>query len=725
MLDDELNELFHEAYLFASKKQYEYLSLEIILLISLSNKQVSDVISSCGGDIAKLKSQLNDHIQTNYEIVQHSQPAETISLSRVIDRTILHVQGAQKQKASIFDFIIAMYEEEHCYGIYLLKKQGVQKLDILREVANHDDLPSKENGEEEKGEFLKSYTINLNELAKKGKIDPLIGRVDELNRMVQILCRRKKNNPLLVGESGVGKTAIVEGLALAIEDKKVPKVIENFTIYSLDMGSLMSGTKYRGDFEKRLKGILNELSNTKNTIIFIDEIHTIVGAGSTSGGSMDLSNLLKPSLASGALRCIGATTYGEHRNFLQKDKALARRFGKIDIDEPNEEDSYKILQGLRDRYEAHHGVSYSDEILKKSVVLAKKYLKDKFLPDSAIDLIDEVGASFAIKNKKRKAVSISDIENTLAKITNVPSKQINSDDVKVIKELEQKLKKKVFGQDEAIEVLTKCIKRSYAGLTKPNSPIGSFLFSGPTGVGKTEVAKQLADILGIHFERFDMSEYMEKHSVSRLVGAPPGYVGFEEGGQLTEAIKKHPYSVLLLDEIEKAHEDLLNILLQVFDNATLTDNNGIKTDFRNTIIIMTSNLGTKEGVVMGFEKSSKAQTSKAIKDFFAPEFRNRLDAIVHFNPLKTEVMIHVVEKMLHELQGQLKDKNISIKANKNAKEYLAKKGYSDTLGARVMQRVINEEIKTPLTDEILFGALKNGGLVKIGLEKGALSFKYE
>ncbi len=723
MLNDELNGLLQEAYVFAVESGYEYLSLEMVFFVSLENEKVGELIASCGGDIFELRDKLKKYFSKNFTKIDGVEPLETVSLNRVIDRAIIHVQGAQKQKASIYDVLVSMYEEEQCYSVYLLREQGVEKLDILRHIADVLDSPSTQD--EEKKSFLKDYTINLNELAKSGKIDPLIGRKDELKRMMQILCRRKKNNPLLVGESGVGKTAIVEGLALAIEQKDVPKALENFSIYSLDMGSLMSGTKYRGDFEKRLKGILNELEKMERSIIFIDEIHTIVGAGATGGGSMDLSNLLKPSLASGALKCIGATTYGEHRNFLQKDKALARRFGKIDISEPNEEDAYKILLGLKDKYETHHGVSYSNEVLKKSVTLAKKYLKDKFLPDSAIDLIDEVGASFSIGERKGKKVSIEDIEKTLAKITNIPSKQINSNEVKVLKDLDEKMKQKVFGQDEAIEVLTKSIKRSYAGLAKPNSPIGAFLFTGTTGVGKTEVAKQLANLLGIHFERFDMSEYMEKHTVSRLVGAPPGYVGFEEGGQLTEAIKKHPYSVLLLDEIEKAHEDLLNILLQVFDSATLTDNNGIKTDFSNTIIIMTSNLGTKEGAVMGFEKNTEAQTSKAIKDFFAPEFRNRLDATVHFKPLGAEVMMHVVDKMLNELELQLKDKNISIKASKGAREYLAKKGYSKTLGARVMQRVINEEVKTPLTDEILFGSLKDGGVIKIGIKKGELSFSYE
>ncbi len=724
MYDNELGHLLNSVYDFAKKNGHEYITVEHAFYVLLGDNLVKEVINNCGGDIGILEFNLKNYLEQNFKSLSGVEPLETVALNRCVNGMIEHVKNAGKEQASVLDFFVSLLDEKRSFGVHLLSLQNIDKLSVLEAVTNLQEQDLHVKKDSKKVDALKKYTIDLLALANEGKIDPLIGREDELERMMQILCRRKKNNPLLVGESGVGKTAIVEGLALSISKKEVPKAIENASIYALDIGSLLSGTKYRGDFEKRLKGIIEELESIEGAIIFIDEIHTIVGAGSTSGSSVDLSNLLKPSLASGKLKCIGATTYAEYRNFADKDKALSRRFRKIDITEPNEDDSFKILKGLKDTYENHHEVKYSDEVLKSSVTLAKKYLHDRFLPDSAIDLIDEVGASFRLQKRKKLHVKLSDIENTLAKITNVPSKQINSDDVVMLKDLENKLKKRVFGQDEAITVLSKSIKRSRAGLGKPNSPIGSFLFAGPTGVGKTEVAKQLASILGVHFERYDMSEYMEKHSVSRLVGAPPGYVGFEDGGQLTEAIKKHPFCVLLLDEIEKAHGDLLNILLQVFDSATLTDNNGTKTDFSNVIIIMTSNLGTKEGVTVGFTKDVEFKADSAIKDFFAPEFRNRLDGIVHFKPLANSVMVKVVEKMLKEINVQLEDKNIKISASKSAKEYLANRGYSDTLGARVMQRVISEEVKTPITDEILFGKLKNGGVVKISYKHKKLCFEY-
>ena len=728
MVSSELNSIFSDAISFAKENRHEYITVEHIFFALIHNQNIVEVLNECGVDVETLKQRLQAYFVQNIEKIPQTnnfEPFETVSLTRVIESMMMHVRSAGKSEANLTDMLVAMFDEEHSYSIQLLKSYGIEKLDILEIITNYEEPSIKDetNGEDKKS-ALEMYTINLVDLAKKDKIDPLIGRVDEVQRLMQVLCRRKKNNPILVGEAGVGKTAIVEGLALKIAKGETPKILEDAKLYALDIGALLSGAKYRGDFEKRLKDVLNELKAKPNAILFIDEIHTIVGAGATSGGSMDLSNLLKPSLATGELKCIGATTYSEFRNFFDKDRALSRRFSKLDVSEPSMDDAYEILLGLKSRYEEHHGVKYPQKVLRSSVELAKKYINDKFLPDSAIDLIDEVGASFHLQKRKRKVVSVHDIETILARAANIPSRSVSSDETELMRDLESKLKAKVFGQDVAIANLVTAIKRSRAGLSNPESPVGSFLFSGPTGVGKTEVAKQLAEQLGIHFERFDMSEYMEKHTVSRLIGAPPGYVGYEEGGQLTEIIKKHPYSVLLLDEIEKAHPDLLNILLQVFDSATLTDNDGNKTDFRNVIIIMTSNLGTKEAAQVGFTKVEAHQSNNAIKDFFAPEFRNRLDAIVHFSALKTDVMVFVVEKLLTQLEEQLKEKNIKIEATTRAKKYLAEKGYSKELGARVMQRVISDEIKTPLSDEILFGKLKNGGVVKIDYKKKALEFEY-
>jgi ATP-dependent Clp protease ATP-binding subunit ClpA len=727
MLNKELNSVLNEALEFAKKSRHEYVTIEHVFYSLLTNEQAIEVLKKCGADTNFLHERIKTHLDSVFKPLpddKYHDPFETVALARVIDTMITHIKGADKKQASVGDLLASLYEEERSYSVYLLKQQGVSKLAIVEAITEekHKEEVSKpkEDGD------LANYTINLNELAKSGKIDPVIGREDELNRTMQVLCRRKKNNPILVGEPGVGKTAIIEGLALKIINDETPEILKNATVFSLDIGGLLSGTKYRGDFEKRLKGVITELEEINNAVLFIDEIHTIVGAGSTSGGSMDLSNLIKPALASGSIKCIGATTYGEFRNFFDKDKALSRRFAKIDVEEPSVEDTYKIIIGLKDKYEEHHGITYSDEALRTAVELAKKYINDRFLPDSAIDLIDEVGASYHISDgEKRVAVDVKDIEEVVAKIANIPSRQVSSDDMEVLKTLEDELKSKVFGQDEAIKQLSISIKRARAGLGKAHSPIGSFLFAGPTGVGKTEVAVQLADTLGVHFERFDMSEYMEKHTVSRLIGAPPGYVGFEDGGQLTEAIRKHPYTVLLLDEIEKAHPDVMNILLQVMDNATLTDNNGVKTDFRNVIIIMTSNLGVQAAPQMGFHKDTTHKATEAIKGFFAPEFRNRLDATVHFAPLSEEIMINIVEKMLKELEVQLDEKNIKIEASIEAKKYFAERGYSDTLGARVMSRVIQEEVKTPLTDEVLFGKLKNGGVVRLDMKEEKLDITYE
>lgn len=722
----ELNSIFADAITFAKENKHEYITIEHIFFALLHNKNVQSILGELGADIELLKTALLEHFTKNIERLsdtKEAEPFETVSLTRVIENMMLHVKSAGKSEATLSDMLVALFDEEHAYSVMLLKQQGIEKIDIIELVS--EEIQFEQTNQNDKKSALERYTINLLSLAKNGKIDPLIGRSEEVARLMQILCRRKKNNPLLVGEAGVGKTAIVEGLALKIANQETPQILQNAKLYALDIGSLLSGAKYRGDFEKRLKEVLTELKEEKNAILFIDEIHTIVGAGATSGGSMDLSNLLKPSLANGELKCIGATTYAEFRNFFDKDKALSRRFSKLDINEPSVEDSYKILLGLKAYYETHHEVKYSSKVLFKAVELAKKYINDKFLPDSAIDLIDEVGASFQLQKRKRRSVHVNDIENILAVMANIPNRHVNADETQMMQDLETNLKAKVFGQDSAIEVLVKSIKRARAGLGNPTSPIGAFLFAGPTGVGKTEVAKCLASELGVHFERYDMSEYMEKHTVSRLIGAPPGYVGYEEGGQLTKAIKKHPYTVLLLDEIEKAHPDLLNILLQVFDSATLTDNDGIKTDFRNVIIIMTSNLGTKEAAQVGFTKNETHQSDNAIKGFFAPEFRNRLDAIVHFNPLDSKVMLSVVQKLLDELETQLKEKNIKIIASKKAKEYLGEKGYSKELGARVMRRVIDDEVKTNLSDEILFGRLKNGGIVRIDCKQKKLSFEFE
>ncbi len=727
MLNKELNSVLNEALEFAKKSRHEYVTIEHVFYSLLTHEQAIDLLKKCGADTEFLHERIKTHLESVFKPLpedNYHDPFETVALARVIDNMITSIKGADKKQASVEDLLVALFDEERSYSVYLLKQQGVTRLMLMDSITENKHekeaiVTPKEDGD------LANYTVNLNELARSGKIDPVIGREDELDRVMQVLCRRKKNNPLLVGEPGVGKTAIIEGLALKIVNEETPEILKGATLFSLDIGGLLSGTKYRGDFEKRLKGVLSELEEFENAILFIDEIHTIVGAGSTSGGSMDLSNLLKPALASGSIKCIGATTYGEYRNFFDKDKALSRRFAKVDVDEPSIDDSYQILLGLKDKYETHHNIKYPDDTLMSAVELAKKHINERFLPDSAIDLIDEVGASFHISQKGRDSVTIEDIEAVVSKMANIPARQVSSDDVKVLANLEDELRSKVFGQDEAIMQLAKAVKRGRAGLGRPNSPVGSFLFVGPTGVGKTEVAKQLAGTLGIHFERFDMSEYMEKHNVARLIGAPPGYVGYEEGGQLTEAIRKHPYSVLLLDEVEKAHPDVMNILLQVMDNATLTDNDGVKTDFRNVILIMTSNLGVKAAPVMGFNKDESSQAEGAIGDFFAPEFRNRLDATVHFKPLARENMISIVDKQLDELEMLLKDKDVTITATKEAKEYLADKGYSDTLGARVMSRVIQDEVKTPLTDEVLFGKLKNGGSVELDFKDDKLVINYK
>ncbi|SMC09053.1 ATP-dependent Clp protease ATP-binding subunit ClpA [Nitratiruptor tergarcus] len=726
MISNQLNTIFKEAVRFAKRHRHEYLTVEHVFLALLNSREGEAILKEAGADVITLKKKLIQHLENTLKPLPENvvrEPFETVALSRVIENMIRHIQSAEKKEATVGDLLAALFDEEHSYSVYLLKEQGISKLDILEIISHHPEIsePKKETKKDEDS-YLAKFTLDLIEEAKEGKIDPVIGREKEIERVMQILCRRKKNNPLLVGEPGVGKTAIAEGLALKIAEDSVPDILQGSKLYSLDMGALLAGTKYRGDFEKRLKGVVEELKAIPKAILFIDEIHTIVGAGATQGGSMDASNMLKPALASGAIRCIGATTYSEFRNFLEKDRALSRRFAKVDVKEPDLETTFKILKGLKDKYEKHHKVKYHINALRSAVELSDKYINDRQLPDKAIDLIDEVGASFHLRKKRRSVVTVNDIEDTIAKMVGLPPQRVTSDDLEILKNLEERLKTRVLGQEEAVDSVAMAIKRSRAGLNPPNKPIGSFLFVGPTGVGKTELAKELARTLGVHFERFDMSEYMEKHAVSRLIGAPPGYVGYEEGGLLTEAIRKHPYTVLLLDEIEKAHPDLINILLQVMDNATLTDNNGNIADFKHVILIMTSNVGATEANIMGFKKESVSKFDEALKQYFTPEFRNRLDAIIRFKPLSIEIVEGIVDKFIDELNMQLDNKGILLTLTKSARQYLAKKGYSEELGARPLARVIAQEIKTPLTNEILFGKLRHGGKVKVDAKKEQIVF---
>jgi ATP-dependent Clp protease ATP-binding subunit ClpA len=725
MISAQLNTIFQKAVALARHQRHEYLTIEHVMLSLVNSPDGEMIIRACGGDIETIKESLGNYLLQTLEplpddVIQ--EPFETVALARMIDEMMRHVKSAQKQHADVGDFIAAIYEEDHTYARLLLEEYGISRVDLL-EAISHQELESPQESQVGEG-ALEKYAINLIVQAKKGKIDPVIGRVNEIERAIQTLCRRRKNNPLLIGEPGVGKTAIAEGLALRIVAGDVPKLLENAELFALDLGAMLAGTKYRGDFEKRLKAVIDEVQAHPNAILFIDEIHTIVGAGAVGGGSMDASNQLKPALASGNLKCMGATTHAEYRSVFEKDKALSRRFARIEVNEPSQEESFLILKGLRERYEKHHGVKYTDKTLRCAVELSKKFITDRFLPDVAIDLIDEAGASFHLHHHKRTTVTPNDIETIISKMTGVPVSKMSGDDRSKLAGLEEELKTLVIGQNSAITQVVRSIKRSYAGLSQPNKPIASFLFSGPTGVGKTELAKSLALSMGIHFERFDMSEYMEKHAISRLIGAPPGYVGFEQGGLLSEAIRKHPYTVLLLDEIEKAHPDLVNILLQVMDNATLTDNNGYKANFTNVVLIMTSNIGASERTVMGFNADSSISRHEALKSFFTPEFRNRLDAVVEFGPLSMTVVEGIVDKFIDELNGQLKLKKVSISLSKKAKGYLASMGYDKEMGARPLHRVIQEKIKDPLVDEVLFGRLTNGGKVMIDFAE-SLVFDYQ
>ncbi|MCX6077215.1 MAG: AAA family ATPase [Campylobacterales bacterium] len=721
MISPSLNDIFQKSILFAKSLRHEYLTIEHIFYLLLSSQEGAHIITLSGGDVVRMKELLKNYITTNIQALPEGinlDPYESIALSRLIDNMIKHVQSAGQTSADVGDLIAAMYDEENTFSTMLLHEYQISRVDIL-EIISHSEIEAESN---ERESYLDKYSINLLDKAREGKIDPVIGRDSEIKRVTQILCRRKKNNPLLVGEAGVGKTAIAEGLALNIVAGEVPEIIKESQLYALDLGAMLAGTKYRGDFEKRLKGVMDELKRIPDAILFIDEIHTLIGAGSTSG-TMDAANQLKPALASGELKCMGATTFAEYRNGFEKDKALSRRFSKIDINEPSSKTTFLILKGLQEKYEKHHGVSYADKALKRAVELSKRYITDRFLPDKAIDLIDETAASFHLKKSKKSKITATDIEKTISNIVGISGAKVNKNETSSLMNLEDALRKRVIGQDSAVLTVTNAIKISKAGLTPANKPIASFLFSGPTGVGKTELAIALSQTLGINFERFDMSEYMEKHTLSRLVGAPPGYVGFEQGGLLTEAIKKHPYSVLLLDEIEKAHPDLVNILLQIMDSATLTDNNGYKANFQNVILIMTSNIGATARSVMGFNKDSSISKNEELKSFFTPEFRNRLDAIVEFKQLGEETVEGIVNKFINELNKELKKKKITVSLSQEAVEHIAKSSYSIEMGARPIKRFIQNNITNKLSDEILFGNLKHGGHVDVDY-KEELTLEY-
>jgi len=728
MISIALNDVFKNAVGYAKENRHEYLTVEHVFFAILKSEEGIDILSVLGANLETLEKGIIDHINKTIPSLKEAvEPFETVALSRAINDMMTHIHSSGRTEASIGDMLASIFLQEHCFAVHLMKKEGIVRVDILEVISHYSvgkEGQNKENKSKKEESLLDQFTIELVALAQTGKIDPVVGRVDEIERVMQTLCRRKKNNPLLVGEPGVGKTAIAEGLALKISEGEVPDILKDSKVFALDMGALVAGTKYRGDFEKRLKGIISELSHMDDAILFIDEIHTMVGAGATSGGSMDASNLLKPALARGDLKCIGATTYTEYRNFFDKDKALSRRFAKIDVEEPSIEDTFTILKGIQHKYEEFHNIKFTDAALQSAIDLSVKYLHDRFLPDKAMDIIDEVGAHFMLRGQNNVTVKPGDIEESVAKMMKLPSTVIGTDDTQKLKTLEKDLKEHIIGQEEAISALSTAIKRSYAGLNADNRPIGSFLFVGPTGVGKTALATQLAKTMHVHFERLDMSEYMEAHTVSRLVGAPPGYVGYEQGGLLTEMIKKHPHTVLLLDEIEKAHPDIMNILLQVMDGAKLTDNNGVISDFKNVVLIMTSNIGTKEANVMGFNKDNSMKTDKALNAFFSPEFRNRLSAIVEFNTLPLDVLVKIVDTELEKLNDLLKSKKVKVKLSKKAKEYLANEGYDERYGARHIARVIDEKVKEALTDEILFGKLKKGGTVKVDYKKEKLTFQF-
>jgi len=736
MIAQELEVSLHMAFVEARQKQHEFITVEHLLLAMLDNPSAAEVLKACGVDLDELRGVLTDFINEHTpRLAAHSdadtQPTQ--GFQRVIQRAILHVQSSGKKEVTGANVLVAVFGEKESHAVYFLNQRGVTRLDVVNYIAHGitkspqqkqdkaaEAKDDSESGSESQG-ALDAYTVNLNAMARNGKIDPLIGRAHELERVIQVLCRRRKNNPLLVGEAGVGKTAIAEGLARRINEADVPELLKEYQVYSLDMGALLAGTKYRGDFEQRLKAVLKQLSENPKSILFIDEIHTIIGAGAASGGTLDASNLLKPALSTGALKCIGATTYGEYRQIFEKDHALSRRFQKVDVPEPSIAETVEILKGLKTRFEQHHGVKYAPAALTSAAELAARFINDRHLPDKAIDVIDEAGAAQKIlpKSRQKKVIGKNEVEEIVAKIARIPAKNVSSDDRNALRTLDRDLKNVVFGQDKAIDALVSAIRMARSGLGNPRKPIGNFLFSGPTGVGKTEVARQLAFCLGIELLRFDMSEYMERHAVSRLIGAPPGYVGFDQGGQLTEGITKHPYSVLLLDEIEKAHPDIFNILLQVMDHGTLTDNNGRKADFRNVIVIMTTNAGAGELArqTIGFATEKQAGDEMAeIKRMFTPEFRNRLDATISFGSLDHEVILRVVDKFLLELEAQLHEKKVDPTFSPKLREFLARKGFDPLMGARPMSRLIQDTIRKALADELLFGRLTGGGKVTIDLD---------
>jgi ATP-dependent Clp protease ATP-binding subunit ClpA len=745
MIAQELEVSLHMAFMEARQRRHEFISVEHLLLAMLDNPSAAEVLKACGADMENLRSKLTEHVNANTPVVSGQDEVDTqptLGFQRVIQRAILHVQSSGKKEVTGANVLVAIYGEKDSHAAYFLEQQGITRLDVVNYISHgiskvpQPNAPRGEESSEVQQETpssspLEAYTTNLNTQALAGKIDPLIGRDTELERVIQTLCRRRKNNPLLVGEAGVGKTAIAEGLARRIVEGTVPEILSKSTVYSLDMGGLLAGTKYRGDFEQRLKAVLKSLTDNPNAILFIDEIHTLIGAGAASGGTLDASNLLKPALSSGQLRCIGATTYNEFRGVFEKDHALSRRFQKIDVNEPTVDDTVAILRGLKSRFEDHHGVRYTAAALTTAAQLSARYISDRHLPDKAIDVIDEAGAAQRIqpKTKQKKIITPKEIEEIIAKIARIPAKTVSVDDRESLQRLDRDLKAVVFGQDKAIDALASAIKMSRSGLGNPQKPIGSFLFSGPTGVGKTEVARQLAYTLGIELIRFDMSEYMERHAVSRLIGAPPGYVGFDQGGLLTEAVTKTPYAVLLLDEIEKAHPDIFNVLLQVMDHGSLTDTNGRKADFRNVIIIMTTNAGAENlsKTSIGFSQTSKAGDEMMdIKRMFTPEFRNRLDAIIPFAPLSHDVVMRVVDKFLMQLEDQLQEKKVEITFTDALKDYLGKKGFDPLMGARPMARLIQDTIRRALADELLFGRLSHGGHVTIGLDDaGAIMLVFD
>ena len=744
MLSNELEYCLNDAFHQAREARHEYLTVEHLLLAILDTPKVREVLRACGADLAKFKQELKEHIEQSTPKLEEGEEREvqpTLGFQRVLQRAVFHVQSSGKKEVGVANVLVAIFSEKQSHAVFLLNRRHVTRLDVVNyishglskiaeEKTDKDESSAEGERDGEGGSALEKYTTNLNRMAQDGRIDPLIGRKLEVERTIEILCRRRKNNPLYVGEAGVGKTAIAEGLARLIVEGKVPEVLSDSTIFALDMGALIAGTKYRGDFEKRLKGVITELKKLPGAILFIDEIHTVIGAGAASGGVMDASNLIKPVLTNGEIRCIGSTTYNEYRGIFEKDHALARRFQKIDVVEPSVAETVEILFGLKPRFEEHHGITYADDALKAAAELAARHINERHLPDKAIDVVDEAGARARLKPiaEREPMVQVRHIEDVVARMARIPAKSVSTSDREVLKNLERNLKLVIFGQDKAIDALAAAIKMARSGLGEARKPVGSFLFAGPTGVGKTEVTRQLAIAMGVEFLRFDMSEYMERHTVSRLIGAPPGYVGFDQGGLLTEAITKHPHCVLLLDEIEKAHPDVFNLLLQVMDHGTLTDNNGRKADFRHVIIVMTTNAGAQEMArgSIGFTQADNASDGmEAIRRIFTPEFRNRLDAVIQFAALEPATIERVVDKIILEVEAQLEAKGVTISLDDAARRWIAERGYDPKMGARPMARTIQEHIKRPLAEELLFGRLAGGGHVRVSVSADGASLSLE